>query len=413
MDSGREKLLLYTLAAINFVHIIDFMIVMPLGPQLMKLLHISPAQFGMIVSAYTYSAGISSFVGASFIDRFGRKTALMFLFAGFIVGTFACGLSDSFGLLLAARCVTGAFGGLLGAVIFSIVGDVIPFERRSTAMGIVMSSFSVASVLGVPFGLFLATTYVWEAPFYFLGGIGILVFGLVWYVVPAMKGHISSERKGHIFSFLVDIFKQPNQLRALSLMGMLVLGQFTIVPFLATYFVFNVGFTEKQLTWIYLLGGAFTFFTSPWFGRMADRYGNMKIFSISAVLSLIPIIAITNMPALPFYWALIPTTLFFIFIGGRMVPAMGMITATVSPERRGSFMTVNTSVMQFMSGNAAFIGGLIITENADHKLGNYAYVGLIAVAASIACLFLARRIRIENNNTASASVTTEAVHTEF
>ncbi|MDX2001617.1 MAG: MFS transporter [Chitinophagales bacterium] len=393
MDRGRERLLLFTLAAINFVHIMDFVIMMPLAPMLMKTLGMKPAQFGMVVSAYTYSAFVSSLLAAPLMDRFDRKKVLLWLFIGFTLGTFACALSDSFWTLLVARAVTGLFGGIMGANIFSIIGDVIPFERRSAAMGLVMGAFSLASALGVPFGLYLAASINWEAPFFLLGGASILVLGFIWFFVPVLRGHLGKTPSESLPDVIVNISREPDQKRALALMGMLVMGQFTIIPMLSTYMVFNVGFTEHQLTWIYLLGGSVTFFTSPYFGRLADRHGNQRVFMVMAIVALVPILLITNLPKVPVYVALIPTTLFFIAIGGRMVPAMGMITATVSPQRRGSFMSINTSVMQLFSGTAALISGLIVMEQPKGHLIHYSYVGFIAVAASIACLFLAKRIQ--------------------
>lgn len=145
-----EKLLLFILAAIQFTNIVDFMIMMPLGPQLMRLFDISPRQFSLLVSAYTFSAGIFGFLAAFQIDKFDRKTALLFVYSGFLLGTFACALAPGYEWLIAARVFTGAFGGVLGALVLSVVGDTIPMERRATAMGLVTAAFSVASVFGVP-----------------------------------------------------------------------------------------------------------------------------------------------------------------------------------------------------------------------------------------------------------------------
>jgi len=165
---NREKLLLWTLAAINFIHIVDFMILMPLGPQLMRLFEISPSEFGLLVSSYTFSAGISSFFGAFFLDRFDRKKILFWVYVGFTVATLGCALSPSYGILLLARILSGLFGGLTSALILAIIGDVVPDARRGRAMGLVMAAFSVASVLGVPLGLFLAGLSDWHTPFFIL-----------------------------------------------------------------------------------------------------------------------------------------------------------------------------------------------------------------------------------------------------
>lgn len=388
----QEKIVLALLAIIKFVHIMDFMIIMPLGDQLMEAFDITPAQFGAIVSSYGFSAGFFGFAGAFFIDKFDRKESLIVLFIGFTIGTLACGFAPTHHWLIAARIFTGAFGGILGALVLSIVADVFPVERRSSAMGIVMGAFSAASVLGVPFGLYLASLYNWQAPFLLLGGISIgIFFGIVW-LMPRMSAHMHSTTKRSPVEFLVNIVNKRNQQLALLLMVLLMLGQFTIVPYIAPYMVSNVGFSQLELTYIYLLGGGVTLFTSPLFGRWADKYGNKRMFTVMALLSLIPIGVITTLPQVPIYLALVPTTMFFIFIGGRMIPALTVITSTAIPRNRGGFMTIATSLQQVASAVAAFVAGLIMVKNEAGLLENYMYVGLIAITASLACIVLIRYI---------------------
>jgi predicted MFS family arabinose efflux permease len=388
----KEKILLSILAIIKFVHIMDFMIMMPLGPQLMKAFNISPAQFGAIVSSYGFSAGIFGFVGAFFIDKFDRKVALVYLFAGFTIGTLSCAFAPTHHWLIAARIFTGAFGGILGALVLSIVADQFPAERRSSAMGVIMGAFSAASVLGVPFGLYMASIYNWQAPFMLLGGISIAIFIAILFVVPSLRAHLDEVNRRSPVEFLVNIYNKRSQQLALLLMVLLMFGQFSIVPYIAPYMVSNVGFTELQLTYIYLLGGAVTLITSPLIGRWADNVGNVKMFTIMGLLALIPIALITNLPQVPIYVALIPTTMFFIFIGGRMIPALTIITSTAMPQNRGGFMTIVTSLQNVASAAAAFLAGLIIVKNDLGQLEQYAYVGGVAITASIACIVLIRYI---------------------
>ncbi len=184
---SRERILILTLACVQFTHVMDFMIIMPLGPQLMRVLQINPQQFGAIVSAYTLSAGVSGFFAAFFIDNFDRRKSLLVCYTFFMAGTLACGLAPGFGWLLAARIITGSFGGVLGTLVLSIIGDSVPLGRRSAAMGIVMAAFSAASVFGVPAGLFLSDMYDWHAPFFFLVVVGGFVWALVIFFVPSIK----------------------------------------------------------------------------------------------------------------------------------------------------------------------------------------------------------------------------------
>src|SRR5690606_3776686 len=143
----------------QFTTIVDFMIVMPLGPQLMRKLEIGPAQFGLIVSSYTFAAGAAGLVASAIVDRFARRTTFMILYAGFLLGTLFCALAPSYPLLGAARVAAGAFGGILGRMAMTTIGDVFPDERRGRATGSLMSGFALASVVGGPFGLSLGTNY--------------------------------------------------------------------------------------------------------------------------------------------------------------------------------------------------------------------------------------------------------------
>lgn len=389
----NEYILLLTLALIQFTHVMDFMIIMPLGNQLMKLFEITPQQFGFIVSAYTITAGIVGFTGAFFVDNFDRKKILLVCYAGFLIGTLACAMSPNYSFMLMARILTGAFGGLLSTILLSMVGDAIPFERRGAAMGIVTAGFSLASVFGVPFGNFLATQYSWHAPFFFIAGFGVFVAALIIRFIPFMSGHIQDKsRRPDMLGVIRRLAKNMNQRRALLLMGLLMMSQFTIIPFIAAFMEKNVGFSQIEVTYIYLFGGLCTVFTSPLIGRLADRLGKQKVFGIFASLALIPLFMITNMPPWPIWAVLIVTSFFFIVITGRVVPAMAMITSTALPQNRGSFMSFNSSVQQLTAGIAAFISGALVTEDAQGKLENYNIVGYIAMIACVFSIWAAYRI---------------------
>lgn len=396
---SRERIILFTLAAINFAHIMDFMIIMPLGDMLMKVFEITPQQFSLIVSSYTFTAGIFGFIAAFFIDRFDRRSALLFLNGGFVIGTLACALAPGYVLLMIARSLTGAFGGVLGALLLSVVADVVPEERRGQGMGIVMAAFSAASVAGVPFGYFLAEQFSWHAPFLLLAALGLIISWAIWKYIPSLRAHMvkKADRPG-IKKVLSNAVSLPNQQLALVFMMMMMLGQFSIIPFIAPYMIRNVGFEGEQITYIYLVGGALTIFTSPLVGRLADKYGKKLVFTVSASLGLIPIFLITHMPPVPVAAALVVTGLFFILSGGRMIPAMAMITSSVKPQNRGSFMSINSSVQQLSSGLASIVAGLIVIDTGG-ALERYNYVGYFAIVITIVCILLGQKIRSAEQGT--------------
>ncbi len=390
----NERLLLFTLAAIQFNHVVDFMIMMPLGPQLMRTLEITPQAFSLLVSSYTFSAGIIGFCGAFFLDRFERKKSLQIIFIGFVLGTLACGLAPNYSFLMAARILTGGFGGLLGTMVLSIVGDAIPLERRSAAMGLIMTAFSAASVLGVPAGLFLSAHYSWNMPFIALAAFSVFAHLAIVKWIPVMKDHLAMQpEQRDIWAPFKMVGGDKNLQRALLLQMTLMLGHFSLIPFLSPYMVANVGFTEKELPLIYLLGGAVSIVSLPLIGKLADKYGRYKVFIFGILLSVIPQVLITNMPPVPLYMALMVTTFFFITTGGRTIPASTIITSTVTPRQRGSFMSINVAVQQISSGIAAYMAGLIIVKDAGGQLQHYNIVGYIAIGFSLIALYVAKNIK--------------------
>jgi predicted MFS family arabinose efflux permease len=386
------KKLTLLLAFVKFTHIMDFMIMMPLGPQLERLWHISPKQFGVLVAAYTFSAGLVGLGGAFFMDRFDRKHALLLLYVGFLLGTFSCAMSTSYELLLISRCVTGAFGGLLGATVLSIVGDLTPLEKRSQAMGTIMAAFSAATVFGVPFGLSLAERYGWQAPFLFVALAGIPILFLNWKLVPNVTVHLETgvETPRQIWR---EMTSDRNQLVAHVFIVLLMLGQFTVITFIAPYMVSNVGFSEGEIAYVYLAGGVCTLFSAPLFGRFSDRYGRQRFFTVVTLCSLLPIWLITNLPRMNMYGVLIITSLMFILISGRVIPAMTMITASVKPERRGGFMSINSAIQQLGAGVSSYVAGTIVVRSASGELQDYNLVGYLAIVASIVAILVAKRLK--------------------
>jgi predicted MFS family arabinose efflux permease len=297
-------------------------------------------------------------------------------------------------LLLTARIVTGLFGGLIGAQVMSIVADSFAYEKRGYAMGILFSAFSLASIIGVPFALFLADTIGWHAPFILIGILGALIIPAVMKYLPAMSGHIhgANEKRENPWQVLKTLFRNSQQLLALALSGCLMLGHFLIIPFLNPYMEMNVGFTSGQRNLVYMVGGVASFIASPLIGKLADKYGKHKVFYIFAFLSLIPIFLITNMPAIKYYYVLIVTGIWFAFSSGRSIPAQAIITNVVRPEQRGSFMSFNGSIQQLFTGMASLIAGMVVIVGAGGKIEHYAWVGYLSIVIVFGCMFIAKMI---------------------
>ena len=363
----QERGLLAVLSAVQFNHIVDFMLVMPLGPQLMRLFEMTPTQFGILVSAYSFSAAIFGFFNALYVDRMNRKTVLLIFFALFAVATIACGLAPGYTLLLIARAAAGAFGGSLNAIIQSIIGDVFPPERRGAATGVVASAFALASVAGVPIAVLIAASGHWQYPFLLLGVLCVPVWILARRVVPDITGHVSSERSSPLSNLYETLSERSHQI-SFAFGSLLVLSGFSVIPYISPYQVANVGITDRDLAWIYLVGGAATFFTQRWFGRLSDRHGKQRVFMILAFLSMAPIVITTHFPRASLWWVIPFSTLFFVLVSGRFVPAMAM-------------------------GVATMLASAFLSQMPNGEIAGYGNVGWFACAMTLATIWLSKKMK--------------------
>lgn len=390
----RERWLLLTLAGIQFTHILDFMIMMPLGPQFTALFGISNAQFGLLVSAYTLSAGLSGLMAATYIDRFSRKQLLLTMYILFGLATLACGLAPGYGELMVARVAAGLFGGVLSALSQTIVADVIPFERRGRAMSVVMTSFSVSTVAGVPLGLFLAAHLSWHAPFFGIAAlVGLLALG-AWQTLPALDAHLHHPDRPSVWRGIGQVLSQANHLKAFGVSGLMMFASFTVIPYITIYLQSNAGMLASQVPWIYLCGGVATLLSARYVGRLTDRVGKVRVFRRLAVWVALPLMATTLSQGLPLWGLLLISTSFFVLMSARMIPGMAMISSAVEPRWRGTFMTLNSAVQSASMGLAALVAGLIIGRNEAGQLTFYEVAGALGVVASLLSAWLAGRLQM-------------------
>jgi predicted MFS family arabinose efflux permease len=389
----NENLLLFILAAINFTHIMDFVVMAPLSPILRDELLISSKQFGFLLSSYTLSAAVAGVVSSFFIDKFDRRNSLLFLYAGFTISNFACAISNDYYTFMAARILAGGFGGVLGSVIFSILGDVIPQERRGKATGIVMSAFSAASVVGIPTGIYLANKLDWHAPFYLLTILSFVVLLPAWFYMPSVTSHLNNPNKKPALEKIMDLFATPNVRWSFLFMILLMMAGLTVVPFLSDYLVRNVGIDRADLGLVYIFGGLGTVISGPLTGKLADKFGKQKVFVVAGIISVIPIYIMTHLPPSSYILTLTMSSIFFIFFGARFVPAMSMMTSSVDVRQRGSFMSINSSVQQMGSSMAVAMAGAVVINAPDGSLVNFGWCGIISIIATIACIAVSFKVK--------------------
>jgi len=388
----KERFYVIILAAIQIVHILDFVIMMPLGPNFMRVFNITTTQFSSLVSAYTFSAGIVGFIGALYADHFDRKKFLMFNFTGFIIGTAMCAMAQGFASLLIARIIAGAFGGVLNACVLSLVAELIPFKRRGAAMGVIMSAFSISSVVGIPLGLYLANLYDWHAAFIFICIVALIFWVWALFFLPSVKvDHEPTSLVQNMKNFK-KIMIQPEYLISFLLTVILAFGVFGIIPFISPYMVRNVGIAEKDLPFLYLVGGICTIISSRIIGKACDRLGSIKVFTYLALISIFPMLLMTNLPPAPLWAACLTSAFFMVFVSGRFIPAMTLISGVVKPKERGTFMSLENAFRQLGAGVSSQLAGIIITTGAAGQMVGYNYVGFIGVGTSFIALFVAYRV---------------------
>lgn len=388
--------MLLILAGIQFCHVLDFMIMMPLGPFLISALSISTDEFALLVASYSFSAAAAGLLIAPIVDRFERKRFLLAIFIAFAVATLLCALSPGFLTLLIARGLAGVFGGMMGALVHTMVADAIPYERRAKATGYVATAFSVSSIAGVPISLLLADVLGWQAPFILITVISI---GLIWFghiALPDFRAHLDGGREERAIRQMLRVAVDPNHLRAMLLTGLIILGGFTVIPYITLYTIANVGIARDQIPIIYLLGGAATFVTARLIGALADRFGKIIVFRIVAIAACIPVLLVTNLPQASLATWLIITTFFFVLVSGRMVPLLAIVGAAVKPHERGTFLSLNGTVQSIAMGLASMVGGVFITQTPDGLISGYGWVGLVAASFNVLAALWVSKVAIRN-----------------
>jgi predicted MFS family arabinose efflux permease len=393
LSPARKKWVVLLLAIVSFTHIMDFMVLMPLGPQLMEMFQISPQQFAFLVSVYSFTAGVFGFIGSLFFDRLDRKYALLGTYIGFLIGTLFCSIATDYHSLLISRAISGAFGGLISGVCFAIIGDLFTIHERGTATGKLMASFSFAAVAGVPIGLLLSTHFGWHAPFAAIVLFGSITALISIVIMPNINTHLKTHYSG-VFSGVIENTTDPNSLRSLSTTFLMTLSQFVVIPFISPFLVNNLNFPNEQLHLVYLLGGAVTIFSGPWVGKMCDRFTARRVFNRTGLLFIIPVFIFTHLQHSSMAVALTVSTLIFLLSNSRMIPAMTIISSSIPPSRRGSFMSLNSCLQQLGSACASLIGGYVVSQpNGTGPLIGFAHTAYFAVIFGFAAYWLGRKIK--------------------
>jgi predicted MFS family arabinose efflux permease len=381
------------LAFLQFTIILDFMILSPLGAMLMPALKVGPSQFGLVVSAYAFSAGISGLLAAGFADRFDRKKILLFFYVGFICGTLLCGIATTYEFLLFARMITGLFGGVIGSVVFAITTDLFPFQARGRVMGFIQTAFAASQILGIPAGLYLANNWGWHMPFLLIVTVSSLVGVLIWFLLKPINAHlkVKSDRKNP-FHHLKATLTTPIYLQAFATTALLSTGGFMLMPFGSAFSVHNLGVDLEKLPMVYMITGLCSIVIGPLVGRLSDAWGKFKVFTFGTVVSIIMVSIYTHLGTTPLLWVIVVNSVMFVGIFSRMIPSQALMSAIPAPASRGSFMSISSSVQQLSGGVASLLAGLIVEEGVGGRIEHFENLGFVVIGTSLITLFMMYKI---------------------
>ena len=371
------------LAILQFTIVLDFMVLSPLGAQLLKELNITTTQFGWVVSAYAFSAGASGLLAAGFADNFDRKNLLLFFYVGFVIGTFLCGIAPDYNFLLMARIITGIFGGVVGSVSFAIITDLFKLEVRGRVMGFVQMAFAASQVLGLPVGLYLANKWGWHSPFIMIVGLSVIIgIAIVVYMKP-INEHLKVKSDRNAFQHLLKTISNKLYLKAFAATVLLATGGFMLMPFGSAFGINNLGISMEQLPLLYMITGIFSIGIGPLAGRFSDSIGKYRMFVIGSVISIVMVLIYCNLGVTPLWIVIVINVILFAGIMARIIPSSALLTAIPEPQDRGAFMGINSSIQQISGGVAASVAGLIVVQTSSGKLENYDILGYVVVGAML------------------------------
>jgi predicted MFS family arabinose efflux permease len=405
--SGYQKFVVFILAITQFTVILDFMVMSPLGDMLMKSLSLKPSAFGFAVSAYAFSAGISGLLTAGFADKYDRKKLLLFFYTGFIIGTIFCGLAESYVALVSARIITGIFGGVIGSISMAIITDLFLPQQRGRVMGFVQMGFGASQVLGVPIGLYLANLWNWEATFWMVAAISVIIAIAIALKLKPVTRHLSVQRDKTAFKHLLHTLANRNYQVGFAATAILSIGGFMMMPFGSAFAINNLGVTNEQLPMLFMVSGLASLIVMPIVGRLSDKVDKFTIFSIASVWMMIMAVIYTNLSAIPLWEVMALNILLMIGIMNRMIPSSALTSMIPDMADRGAFMSITSSLQQIAGGIGAAVAGMIVSQKSKGSpLVHYNYVAYVIVGISILSIYLMSRV-----NSLSKRMTTMKVAT--
>ncbi|HET9745562.1 MAG TPA: MFS transporter [Chitinophagaceae bacterium] len=388
-----QVLVIILLSLTQFTVVLDFMVMSPLGDMLMKSMSLTTSQFGFAVSGYALSAGASGLLTAGFADKFDRKKLLLFFYIGFTAGTLLCGFASSYIMLLAARIITGIFGGVIGSISMAILADLFPLHQRGRAMGFMQMGFGASQVLGIPVSLYIANIWGWQSPFIMIVGLAAIIWLVTMLKMHPVTKHLHLKTEKTAITHFWHTLIRRDYRTGFLLTALLSLGGFMMMPWGSAFAVNNLHVSYSQLPSLFMASGIAALIIMPMIGKLSDKIDKVKIFTVAAISMMVIIVIYTNLTPIPFAYIVLLNVLMMTAIMSRIVPAMALVSALPKMQDRGAFMSINSSLQQIAGGIAAGIGGMIVVQQTKTSpLQHYNTLGYLIVVIIIANIFQMFRV---------------------
>jgi predicted MFS family arabinose efflux permease len=391
--SGYQWMVVAILALTQFTVVLDFMVMSPLGDLLMKDLQVKPYQFGIVVSSYALAAGLSGFLTAGFADRFDRKRLLVFFYSGFIVGTLFCGFSNSYEQLVLARIVTGIFGGVMSSISMAIVADLFSLNQRGRVMGFMQMGFGLSQILGIPISLYIASKSNWQMPFYMIVCLSLIMLLAITLGMKPVRAHLDKKTDHSAFHHLITTIKNRNYRIGFMATAFMSLGGYFMMPWGSAFAVNNVGLSQNELPYLFMIVGVSTFLTMPLIGLLADKINKFQLFMSASIVMIAAVLIYVQLGQTTMFILILVNIFMMGGIMARMVPSQALTSSVPKLHDRGAFMSINSSLQQIAGGIAAIIGGKIVWQaNPNAPLMNFDVLGYVVVGVIIINIYLTRRV---------------------
>jgi len=367
---------------INIISLGGFMMVVPLGPDLVKSIHLNPAHIGYLIGGAMFGSALLTWLLADQLDKYDRKSILVVFLLLRGLCLIACGFASTPLALIILFTLSGSFTGPASSVLMAAVIDVTPPQNRGRVMAFIGSAFSIAAILMVPLSLLVSLYYSWQINFWIFGGLGIVLAILCVLIFPSMTVHIQSGNKTK--QKAVSLLLSQSKVKiALLVVAIQILAHFLIISNFSAYFQFNLAFPREDMSALYFGGGIASFIILQFTGKLFDKGIRHQLHIVSALLVALSLylifIATPQVNALFVLFALMMTVSTV-----RMSATASIISHLPAPPQRAAFMSINNSVSNVASGAAGFLSAALLTTTVDNKIVGMDWVALISIVLTIA-----------------------------